>query len=123
MAFPLNFIKLFGLKLRVSLCIALIFSKLTNQLSNSQYEGVITLLPEPGNTKLSASNYRPIAFLNCDYKIISKVITNKINSILNNLTEKEQNNLMKARNIGLTFVYYFISLITQTTKKCQALYF
>ena len=65
------------------------FSKITNQLSKSQYEGVITLLPKPGKDKLSPSNYRPITLLNCDYKIISKVITNRIHPCLNDLIEKE----------------------------------
>ena len=76
------------------------FSKLTNQLSDSQYEGVITLLPKPEKDKLSASNYRPITLLNCDYKIISKVITNRIDPFLNDLVKKEQNGFIKARNIG-----------------------
>ena len=75
------------------------FSKLTNQLSDSQYESLITLLSKPGRVKLSPSNYRPITLLNCDYKIISKVITNRIHPFLNDLIEKEQNGFMKARNI------------------------
>ena len=54
------------------------FSKLTDQLSESQYEGVITLLPKPGKDKLSPSNHRPITLLNCNYKIISKVIINRM---------------------------------------------
>ena len=54
------------------------FSKLANQLSDFQYEGVIALLPKPGKDKLSASNYRPITLLNCDYEIVFKVITNRI---------------------------------------------
>ena len=69
-------------------------------MSDSQYEGVITLLPTPGKDKLSASNYRPITLLNCDCKIISKVITNRIDPFLNDLIEKEQNGSLKARNIG-----------------------
>ena len=59
-SFPLNFIKLSGLKLRVYLWNALIFFKLTNKLSDSQYEGILTLLPKPEKDKLFASNYRPI---------------------------------------------------------------
>ena len=79
------------------------FSKLTNQLSDSQYEGVITLLPKSGKVKLSPSNYRPITLLICDYKIISKVMTNRTEPFLNDRIEKEKNGFMKARNIGLLF--------------------
>ena len=66
------------------------YSKLTNQLNDSQYEGAIALLP-----KFSASNYRPITSLKCDYKIISKVISNRIDPFLNDLIEKEQNESQK----------------------------
>ena len=99
MAFPLNYIKLSGLKLAVFIeCLD--FSKLTNQVSDSQYRGVISLLPKPGKDKLSASNYRQIILLNCDYRIISKLITNRIDPFLNDLRVKQQNGFMKARNIG-----------------------
>ena len=54
------------------------FSKHTNQLSDSQDEGVITLLPKPETDNLSASNYRPLTLINCDDKIICKVVTNRI---------------------------------------------
>ena len=63
------------------------FSKLTDQLSESQSEGVIRLSPKPEKGKLSASNYGSIALLNCDYKILSKVITNRIDPVLNDLIE------------------------------------
>ena len=38
--------------------------------------------------------------LNCDYKTISKVITNRIDLFLNEIIEKQQIAFMKARNIG-----------------------
>ena len=53
-------------------------TKLTNRLCDSQYEGVITLIPKPGKDCMNVSNYRPITLLNCDYKIISKVINNRL---------------------------------------------
>ena len=76
------------------------FCKLTNRLSDLQYEGLTTLLSKPEKDKLSASNYRPIKLLNCNYKMISNVITNKIDPFLNDFIEKEQNGFMTTRNIG-----------------------
>ena len=98
--FSVEFYKTFWTEIKSLFMECLDFSKITNQLSKSQYEGVITLLPKPGKDKLSPSNYKPITLLNCDYKIISKVITNRIHPCLNDLIEKEQNGFMKARNIG-----------------------
>ena len=93
------------------------FSKLTNQLSDFQYEDVITLLPKPGKDKLSSSNYRPITLLNCDYKIISKVIINRIDPFLNDLIEKEQNGFVKARNIEDNIRYYLIRKPQKDTRR------
>ena len=98
--FSTEFYKTFWTEIKSLFMECLDFSKLTNQLSESQYEGVITLLLKPGKDKLSPSNYRPITLLNCNYKIISKVMTNRMHPFLNDLIKKEQNGFMKARNIG-----------------------
>ena len=58
-------------------------------MSDSQYEGVITLLSQLEKDKLSASNYKTITLLNCNYKIISKIITDRIDPFLNDLIEKK----------------------------------
>jgi len=85
-----------------------IFSKCINyslqskQLAHiTQYAGVITLIPKKGKDSLLASNYRPITLLNCDYKILSKVINNyRLYSLLNKLISNKQNGFMKGRSIG-----------------------
>ena len=48
--------------------------------------------------------------LNCDYEIITKVITNTIDPFLNGLIEREQNGFMKARNIrdNIRLLFYII---------------
>ena len=83
--FSIELYKTFWTEIKSRFMQCLDFSKLTNQLSESQYESLITLLPKPGKDKLFASNYRPITLLNCDYKIIS----NRIDPFLNELIEKE----------------------------------
>ena len=76
------------------------YSISTNQLCKSQYQGMITLLPKPGKDVLLASNYRPITLLNCDYKIISKVINSRISPILPALVNNDQAGFIKRRHIG-----------------------
>ena len=75
------------------------FSLQNLQLCHSQYEGVITLLPKPGKDPLYASNYRSIALLNCDYKIFSKVINNRL-ILLPKLIHNDQNGIIKGRSFG-----------------------
>ena len=50
---------------------------------------LITLLPkcEPFD---DIKNYRPISLLNSDYKIFTKIITNRMNPILENVINKSQ---------------------------------
>ena len=42
-------------------------------LSASQYKGVLTLLHKGGERE-DIKNWRPLTLLNCDYKIISKLL-------------------------------------------------
>ena len=46
------------------------------------------------------SNYRPVTLLNCDYKIISKVINNRIYGLLPKLVKYNQSGFISGRNIN-----------------------
>ena len=104
--FSIEFYKTFWTEIGSLFMECLDFPKLINQFSDSQNEDVITLLPKLGKDQLFASNYRPITLLNCDCKIIPKAKTNRRDPFLNDLTEKEQNDFIKARNIKDNIVYY-----------------
>ena len=67
----------------------------TTALTETQFQGVITLIPKPGKDHSFPCNYRPITLLNCDYKIISKVNTNRLTSVLHPLIGIEQNGFVK----------------------------
>ena len=64
---------------------ALNFSWKEGVLTNSQRQGIITVLPKPNKDHLKISNYRPVTLLNVDYKIISKVINTRMQKILSQL--------------------------------------
>jgi len=78
----------------------ILFTSETGRLSETQYQGVITLIPKPGKDPTIACSYRPIILLNCDCKIISKVINNRLTDLLHNLIGPEQNGFIKGRYIG-----------------------
>ena len=61
---------------------------------------MITLLPKFNKNKLDPCNYRPITLLNCDYKILSKVINNRLYPLLTKLIRDDQNGFIKGRNVG-----------------------
>jgi len=76
------------------------FSIETGKLSETQYQGVITLIPKPEKNLQIASSYRPMTLLNCDYKAISKVINNRLTTLLHDLIGPEKNGFVKGRYVG-----------------------
>ena len=70
------------------------------ELSASQKQGVITLIEKEGKDAMYIKNYRPITLLNVDYKILSKVLANRIKEVLSQIIHSDQVGYIKERNIG-----------------------
>ena len=70
------------------------------KLSISQRRGVITLIPKVDSDLLDLQNWRPITLLNTDYKIASKALARRIETILPKLVHLDQTGFMKERYIG-----------------------
>ena len=51
-------------------------------LSAELKQSHITLIPKDSGDPLSAKNYRPISLLNIEYKLITKVLANKVSPFL-----------------------------------------
>ncbi len=52
-------------------------------------EGVITLVFKKGN-KLDLENYRPISLFNTDYKILTKVLANRMKRVIGDIIQTTQ---------------------------------
>ena len=76
------------------------YSFQTGQLTTLQRQGVISLIPKPNKDLLYLSNWRPISLLNVDYKIATKVISNRIKQVLPSIISFDQTGFMKNRYIG-----------------------
>jgi exonuclease III len=61
----------------------------SGRLSFSQRSGLITLLYKKGD-KLDTKNWRPISLLCTDYKILAKVLTNRLSAVISSVTGPEQ---------------------------------
>ena len=67
------------------------------EISPTQSQGIITLIPKKGKNPLSPSSYRPVTLLNCDYKSISKLVNNRMKRFLKTLTHSDQSGFVKGR--------------------------
>lgn len=60
----------------------------------------ITVIPKPGKDTSIPDNYRPITFLNSDYKIFTKILTNRLTQLLPKLTDEAKFGFVPARHAG-----------------------
>ena len=79
-------------------CIA--YSILIGEIIPTQCHGIITLIPKQGKNRLSHSSCQPNTLLNCDYKLISKLVNNRMKRFLKTLTHSDQSGFVKGRYIG-----------------------
>jgi hypothetical protein len=73
---------------------------INENLSIDQKRGIINLIPKQDKDLKYLGNWRPISILNTDYKIIAKVLANRIKSILPYLISEDQNGFVMGRLIG-----------------------
>ena len=76
------------------------FSMKNGIMSNSQRNGIITLLPKKDKDSYYLRNYRPISLLTVDYKIFAKTLANRLKNYLGELIHSDQSGFLKGRNIG-----------------------
>ena len=70
------------------------------ELSISQRRGVITLIPKDESDLVDLQNWRPITLLNTDYRIASKALARRIETILPKLIHPDQTGFIKGRYLG-----------------------
>ena len=73
---------------------------LLGELSISQRQGIISLIPKKNKDALLLKNWRPISLLNTDYKLATKCIAKWLEKVLPYLTDGDQTGYIKGRFIG-----------------------
>ena len=77
--------------------------------SVTQSRGLITLIPVKNKDAKLLKNWRPVTLLNCDYKIASKSIANRLKLLLSKLINHDQTGLKKIglleRTSGLCIIF------------------
>ena len=70
----------------------------SERLSKSQYQAVVSLLAKDGDPR-DIRNWRPISLTNCDYKILTKTLANRLADAMPHLVDKIQVCSVKGRQI------------------------
>jgi hypothetical protein len=66
-----------------------IFQSSENELPESHYDGLITLIYKKGDPE-NIANYRPISLLNVDYKIFTLILTLRLQNVLGSILHDSQ---------------------------------
>ena len=56
----------------------------------TQRRGIIKLIPKKDAEQFRIKNWRPITLLNCDYRIASKALANRLKKVLPKLVNCDQ---------------------------------
>ena len=97
---PSEFYLMFWNEVSQPLLEALNYGFEIGQMSISQKRGIIKLIPKKSEELYYVKNWRPLTLLNCDYKIATKVIANRLKTHLHKLINNDQTGFLKGRFIG-----------------------
>ena len=89
-------------------CVRYTYSQ--GQLSDTQSEDMIILIPKLNRDVLQAASYRPITLLNWCYKIAAKVLSNRLKINLKDLISPDQSGFIKGRYISDNILLLFNAL-------------
>ena len=102
--FPAEFYKFFWSDIKPYFLDSIQYSFLNDTLSYSQKQGIITLIPKKNKDMLLIKNWRPLSLLNMDYKLIAKVIANRIKAVVQKIIHNDQTGFISGRYIGENLV-------------------
>lgn len=96
--YPVEFYKKFSSQLAPILLEMFNYSFNQNYLPQTLTEASISLLLKPGKDPLDCGSYRPISLLNSDVKILAKLLSSRLDSVVSQIISMEQSGFMRGRH-------------------------
>ena len=98
---PVDFYKVFWTSVKEPFMAMVNDAYEQQSLHSTAREGILNLIPKPKKDSRYIKNLRPITLLNTDYKIIEKVIANKMIPALKHIIHQDQRGFMQDRRISV----------------------
>ena len=116
--FTVEFYKFFWTDICHFLLRSLNFSFYTGELSLTQKQGIISIIPKGQKPRQYLKNWRPIFLLNVSYKILTSTLSNRLKLVLNKLIHENQKGFLSGRYIGenTRLVYDILNYTEQMNK-------
>ena len=97
-----EFYQFFWSKIKLMYRDAILYAKKIGRLHLSARRGVITLIPKRDKNPIYLKSWRPLTMLGICYKILAKVLANRLKKILPGIISDEQTAYIEGRQISLT---------------------
>ena len=97
--FSVEFYKSFWPELGTDMTVRFNHAFRTGSLSISQKRGIISLIPKKNKDKTLLENLRPISLLNIDYKILTKAIAKRLETVLPKIINPDQTGSVNQRTL------------------------
>ena len=101
---PAEFYKMFWQDVKQFLMASYKYTAEENMLSLTQKQGILTLIPKKDKDVLLVKNWRPLSLLNMDYKLLAKVIANRMKKVIGKIIHSNQTGFISGRYIGENLV-------------------
>lgn len=96
--FGVEFYQAFAKKLTPILLRMFNYSFSRGSLPDSLYEANICVIPKKGRDLLDPANYRPISLLNLDHKILTKILSIRLNKFITDIIHPDQVGFIPGRH-------------------------
>ena len=116
--FTIEFYKFFWNDIGYFLLRSLNHSFYSEELSITQKQGIISIIPKGQKPREYLKNWRPISLLNNSYKLLSSCLANRLKQILAKLIHENQKGFLSGRYIGenTRLVYDILNYTEQYNK-------
>ena len=95
-----DFYKIFWTDIKETLYAVYLKTQGVDKLNPTARRGIVFLIPKKGKEPTLLKNWRPLTLLNTDYKILAKVMANRIKPVLQYVIAETQTGFMEGRHIG-----------------------